>query len=81
MLQVEDKFDKKMYIFPVHRWIEIEKQYFFYEFDAFLPQHDKHPEFRKMEMARKRKAYNYRETIKNGPKQVIAQFFIFIELL
>jgi len=54
----------------VQRWIEEEKRYYLYEFDAFLPQDDKQIDLRKMELARKREMYQYKETIERGPKQV-----------
>jgi hypothetical protein len=70
MLQLEDTKEKKNYIFPVHRWIWVEKHYYLYEFDAFLPQQDRQRDARNMELARKCKQYEYKETIDRGPKQV-----------
>lgn len=51
----------------------MEKHYYLYEFDAFLPQFDRHKDARSMELARKCKQYEYKETIDRGPKQVIKQ--------
>jgi hypothetical protein len=70
MLQLEDTLKNKTYILPVHRWIWEENRYNFYEFDAFLPEEDKQKEIRKVEVERKRKVYTYKETVKDGPKQV-----------
>jgi hypothetical protein len=70
MFQLEDTKEKKKYIFPVHRWIWVEKHYYLYEFDAFLPQFDRHKDARSMELARKCKQYEYKETIDRGPQQV-----------
>jgi hypothetical protein len=70
MLQLEDTKDKLTRIFPVQRWIRVEKHYNIYELDAFLPQHSRQPEPRKLELAHKRKLYEYKATIKNGPQQV-----------
>jgi hypothetical protein len=70
MLQLEDLKDKRTYIFPVQRWIGVEKHYHLYEFDALLSQFSRQPEARKLELAHKRKLYEYKATIKNGPQQV-----------
>ena len=57
-------------IFPVHRWIWEEKPINIYPHDACLPQDDKQKEVRKAEVERKRQAYIFKETVKNGPPQV-----------
>lgn len=70
MLQLEDNKEKRSYIFPVQRWIWVEKHYYLYEFDAFLPHEDRQIETRKIELERKRMEFVFKETIENGPKQV-----------
>lgn len=71
MLQLYDTKEKKTYIFPVHRWIMVEKHYFLYEFDAFLPNEDKQGlTSRNVELSRKRKRYQYKDALERGPKQV-----------
>jgi hypothetical protein len=69
-LQLEDSLKKETIVYPVHRWIWEEKRYNLYKFDAILPQDDKQKEVRKLEVERKRKEYIYKQTIKDGPKQV-----------
>ncbi|CAB3376043.1 Hypothetical predicted protein [Cloeon dipterum] len=69
-IEIEDKKERHRYIFPVQRWIEVERRYHFYEFDAFLPQDDKQPEIRRLELDRKRNLYQFRETIERGPRQI-----------
>lgn len=70
MLQLEDTKLKRTRIYPMQRWIGVEKHYHLYEFDAFLPQQAMQPEARKEELAFKRRLYEYKKTIVNGPQQV-----------
>jgi hypothetical protein len=61
----------------------VEKHYYLYEFDAFLPQFDRHKDARSMELARKCKQYEYKETIDRGPKQVtksLARFYFVLKI-
>lgn len=70
VLQLEDLKDKKSYIYPVQRWISVGKHYYLNQYDAFLPQDDKQLQERKVELARKRMLYEYRPSIREGPKLV-----------
>lgn len=78
MLQLEDTKDKTIYIYPVQRWINVGKHYYFYEFDALLPQDDKQIQERKLDLARKRIMYEFKPSIRGGPKLVrkITKHFI-----
>ncbi|CAB3371080.1 Hypothetical predicted protein [Cloeon dipterum] len=69
-IEIEDRTQKHRYIFPVQRWIEVERRYYLYEFDAFLPQDDRQPDNRRLELDRKRELYKYKETIERGPRQI-----------
>lgn len=40
-----------------------------FKFDAYLPQHDRDPLSRKLELAEKRKNYEYAEFFKEDPKK------------
>lgn len=70
MLQLEDTKDKTVYIFPIQRWINVGKHYYFYEFDAVLPQDDMQIQERKLDLARKRIMYEFKPSIRGGPKLV-----------
>jgi hypothetical protein len=69
-LQLTDLKEKKIYVFPVQRWIAAGHTYHLFEFDAFLPQEDKQIAERKLELARKCMLYEFDQSIKGGPKQV-----------
>ncbi|CAH1789947.1 unnamed protein product, partial [Owenia fusiformis] len=49
--------DKDRSVFPIHRWIPANFRIQIQEFDCVLPQHDKHLEQRKKELARKQEKY------------------------
>jgi hypothetical protein len=74
MLQLEDLKDKQTFIYPVQRWIRVERHYHIYKLDAFLSQFARQPEARKLELVHKRRLYEYKSTIKNGPQQVKPTF-------
>ncbi|XP_059484413.1 allene oxide synthase-lipoxygenase protein-like [Neocloeon triangulifer] len=69
-VEIEDRILRIRYIFPVQRWIEVERRYYLFEFDAFLPQDDRQIDNRRLELQRKREMYQFKQTIERGPKQI-----------
>ncbi|CAB3373467.1 Hypothetical predicted protein [Cloeon dipterum] len=67
---VEDTKRKFSYVYPVQRWIKRGVDYSLYQYDAFLPCDDAQLDLRQEELREKRKLYEFKETIPNGPKQV-----------
>lgn len=56
-------------IFPVHRWLRMNRPLVINEFDSCLPQHDSHKEQRRDELTLKKIIYTYKKT-QNLPPQV-----------
>lgn len=64
-----DSLDREK-VFPVHRWLRMNKPLVIDEFDSCLPQHDANKEQRENELTLKKIIYTYRKT-RNLPPQVI----------
>jgi hypothetical protein len=60
-IEVEDERLRKVYIFPVHRWLPGGESFFIQHLDAILPQFDKHREQRDKELEEKKRKYEYEE--------------------
>ena len=65
----EDSLEKER-VFPVHRWLRMNKPLVIDEFDTCLPQHDPNKEQRELEVARKRAIYTYKKQHQDLPPQV-----------
>ena len=69
-ITIENLKTHERYDFPVFRWIKANYHYIIRHLDTSLPQHDPHPEQRKMELSDKKRIYEIIQKIKGGPAQV-----------
>lgn len=67
---VENRLTNDTSVFPIFRWIKSDYHYQIKHLDTSLPQHEEYPEQRQMELAEKRKVYEFQQKVKNGPAQV-----------
>ncbi len=67
---VNDASADKCYYFPVQRWVKAETHYMIPAFDTSLPQDDRYPEQRRVELEYKRKIYQYEQKAPDLPQQV-----------
>ncbi|XP_022255736.1 allene oxide synthase-lipoxygenase protein-like isoform X1 [Limulus polyphemus] len=60
---------KKVYYFPVHRWVAANVHYFIYEYDCSLPEDDHNKQQRQAELRRIREEYQIKVHVPGGPAQ------------
>ena len=65
-------------VFPVHRWLRMNRQLTINEYDSSLPQHECNKQQRASELNMKRVIYGYRKTAKDLPSQVRFSSLTFI---
>ncbi|CAL1536625.1 unnamed protein product, partial [Lymnaea stagnalis] len=69
-IEVENKFTKEKFVFPIFRWIKAKFRYHINHLDTSLPQNEVHKAQRRMELAEKRKTYQFEQKVPGGPVQV-----------
>ncbi|XP_071945326.1 polyunsaturated fatty acid 5-lipoxygenase-like [Antedon mediterranea] len=67
---IEIQGNEKVFIFPIHRWIVPNHRMQFQEYDCVLPQFDKFPQQRKIELAEKKRIYAFAPKHNGIPCQV-----------
>ncbi|XP_055893478.1 polyunsaturated fatty acid 5-lipoxygenase-like isoform X2 [Biomphalaria glabrata] len=67
---IENRVTNSSFVFPIFRWIKAKYHYQIKHLDTSLPQQEEFPEQRKMELAEKRKEYEFDQKVPGAPVQV-----------
>lgn len=67
---VENKGTNHMFVFPVFRWVREDWHYRIVHLDTTLPQFDKYPDQRRMELDEKKKTYVFAQKAPGMPAQI-----------
>ncbi|CAL1536624.1 unnamed protein product [Lymnaea stagnalis] len=69
-IEIENKVSREKFVFPIFRWIKAKFHYHVNHLDTSLPQKEEHKDQREMELAAKRKTYQFDQKVPGGPVQV-----------
>lgn len=84
---IENRVTNSSFVFPIFRWIKAKYHYQIKHLDTSLPQQEEFPEQRKMELAEKRKEYEFDQKVPGAPvqvrnsREVLLSIFVYIELV